>query len=129
MTTRTPRGRQAGRLNSLTTVLLLLAIGGAYGAVKIGPPYIRNYQLENAFDDEARRAHLVADDEMRGYILRKARDLGFSEWTPDMIGIERNAQTRRIAVWAEYDVEVELVGGKVVTLHFAPQVDRPIETR
>ncbi len=120
--------RQAGRLNSLTATMLVLAIAGAYSAVKFGPPYIRNYQLENAFDNEARRAHLVSDEELRGYVLKKARELGF-DWTTEMIGVERDARARTIAVWAEYDVDVELVGGKVVTLHFVPEVDRPIETR
>lgn len=129
MMRRTARGRQAGRLNSLTVTLLILAAAGVYGAARFGPPYLRNYQLENAFDDEARRAHLVSDDELRALIVRKARAIGFADWTPEMIGIERDAQTRRIAVWTEYDVEVELVGGKVVTLHFAPEVDRAIETR
>lgn len=121
--------RQAGRLNGLTTVLLVVALSGAYVAVTFGPHYIRNYQLENAFDDEARRAHLVSDAELRALVLRKARAIGFADWSPEMIGIERDAQARRIAVWTAYEVDVELVGGKVVTLHFAPEVDRPIETR
>lgn len=121
--------RQTGRLNSLTLGLLLVAATGIYAAAKFGPAHIRNYQLENAFDDEARRAHLVTDDELRGLILRKARDIGFADWTPDMIAIERDPQARRIAVWSQYDVDVELIGGKVVTLHFTPEVDRPIETR
>ncbi len=125
MISRTARRRQAG-LNSLTVTLLVLAILGVYGAVKFGPPYIRNYQLENAFDDEARRAHNVSDDEMRGYILKKAIDIGFEGWTADMIGIERNTETGRITVWSEYEVPVELIGGKVVTLTFTPQVDRAI---
>ena len=63
MTLRTRRGRQSGRLNSVTLGLILTAAAGIYGGAKFGPPYIRNYQLENAFDDEARRAHLVTDDE------------------------------------------------------------------
>lgn len=117
--------RQSG-LNRLTAMLLVLALVGTYGAVKFAPPYIRNYQLKNAFDDEARRAHVVTDEEMRGLILRKAHDIGFEDWGPDMIGIERNTETQTIAVWAEYEVPVTLIGGKVVTLHFAPEVDLPI---
>ncbi|HEX7124639.1 MAG TPA: hypothetical protein VF406_02540 [Thermodesulfobacteriota bacterium] len=117
--------RQSG-LNRLTVTLLVLALAGTYGAVKFAPPYIRNYQLENAFDDEARRAHVVTDEEMRGYILAKAHDIGFDDWGPDMIGIERDTEAQTIAVWAEYEVPVELVGGKVVILHFAPEVDLPI---
>ncbi len=128
MTARRSASRQAG-INSLQMVLLLLLAAAVYGAVKFGPPYIRNYQLENAFDDEARRAHLLGDDEIRQNILRKARDIGFTDWEGDDVTVTRDEETRTISVWAEYDVEVELLWGQVVTLHFTPEVDRPIERR
>ncbi len=122
------RRRQSG-LNSLQFLLLLLLAAAVYGAVKFGPPYIRNYQLENAFDDEARRAHLVGDEELRQNVLRKARDIGFTDWGPDDITVTRDEEARTISVSAEYEVPVELFWGQVVTLHFAPEVDRPIERR
>ncbi len=122
------RAKQAG-INSLQLVLLLVLAGGIYAAVTFGPPYIRDYQLENAFDDEARRAHLVAADEIRQNVLHKAREIGFEDWEASDIVVKRDEQTRRITVSAEYDVPVELFWGRVVTLHFAPTVDRAIERR
>ncbi len=122
------RARQAG-INSLQVILLLVLAGGIYAAVVFGPPYIRSYQLENAFDDEARRAHLVGDDELRQNVLRKARDIGFEDWEARDIVVKRDERARRITVSAEYDLPVELFWGRVVTLHFAPTVDRAIERR
>lgn len=125
------RHRSQSGLNSLQVILLLLLAAAVYGAVKFGPPYIRNYQLANAFDDEARRAHLVGDAEIRENILRKARDIGgeFADWDGSEIKITRNEQERTILVSAAYEVPVELFWGQVVTLRFAPEVDRPIERR
>jgi Domain of unknown function (DUF4845) len=110
-------------------VLLLLAVGIYLGA-KLVPPYVRDYQLANAFDDEARRAHLASDDEIRRAILAKARDidLGVDLEEKDIV-VERDAPARRISVYAAYDVEVELIGGKAVTLHFEPEVDVEIRRR
>jgi hypothetical protein len=119
-------GRQAG-VGPVGVVVLLLLLGGAYVGVKLTPPYLRDFQLANAFDDEARRAHLASDDEIRRAIYRKAVDIGLDDHLQERdIRIERDPVARRIAVYAAYDVEVELIGGKVVTLHFEPEVDREI---
>ncbi|HWP34600.1 MAG TPA: hypothetical protein VNM66_03300, partial [Thermodesulfobacteriota bacterium] len=124
------RPGEGGRLNSLEVLLLLLLAGAVYAAAAFGPAFIRNYQLANAFDDEARRAHLLGDDEIRANVLRKARAIGFEDWDADDIVVERDADQRRIRVSADYTVEVELLGGRYVwPLRFHPVVDRPIERR
>jgi hypothetical protein len=95
--------------------------------VKLAPAYVRDFQLANAFDDEARRAHIASDDEIRRAVYRKAVDIGLDDYLEEKdIRVERDPVARRIAVYAAYDVEVELIGGKALTLHFEPEVDREI---
>jgi hypothetical protein len=115
-------GRSPGK-----TIFFLLVAGTIYSGFQLAPPYIRDYQIANVFDDEARRAHLMGDEEIRRNIVGKLQDIGAGDHLgSDDIVIKRDEAVRRIQVYAEYDVEVELVPGKAVTLHFTPEVDRPI---
>jgi hypothetical protein len=126
MSEATTSRRRAG-IGPVGVILLLLVGVGIYLGVKLVPPYVRDFQVANAFDDEARRAHIASDEEIRRAIVAKVRDMGLGAVLEETdIVVERDAQARRISVYAAYDVEVELVGGKVLTLHFEPEVDRDI---
>jgi len=120
-------GRRPAGIGPVGVILLVLVVIGIYLGVKLVPAYVRDFQVANAFDDEARRAHLASDEEIRRAILAKVRDFGLGDVLEERdIVVERDAKAGRISVYASYDVEVELVGGKVLTLHFEPEVDRDI---
>jgi hypothetical protein len=117
---------QAG-MTRAKTLLAIVAVLGVYGAFTFAPPYIRDFQLAHAFDEEAKSAHLRTDEELRRSIATKLDEIGLGDLIdPKDIVIERNADNTEISVYTEYDVELELVPGKVITLHFAPEVDRPV---
>jgi hypothetical protein len=119
--------RRPAGIGPVGVILLLLVLVGIYLGVKLVPLYVRDFQVANAFDDEARRAHMASDEEIRRAIFAKVRDIGLGEILEERdIVVERNARAGRISVYASYEVEVELVGGKVLTLHFEPEVDRDI---
>jgi len=124
-----PAGRRAG-VSPVTACLVLTLLIALYLTVRLTPPYVRNYQFEEAIRDEAAQAHVMSDAELRQAILVKAQEIGLEPYLEaDDIGIERDAAGRRISVWVDYEVPVELIGGKTVTLQFTPEVDRKIRTQ
>lgn len=97
---------------------LLIVAGLASFAVKIGPTYFHNLQLQNFVGDLSADpgSRSQSDDQLRGQVLEEARVLNLPV-KPDNVRIARSPDRLRIDV--RYIVRVDLPG-YTVDLHFYP---------
>jgi hypothetical protein len=125
------RGSQSGAMNIsiLTTIIVLVVIG--YLAYKFVPPYFTNYRVAQVFLSEMRRQSPI---ELRANIEYKLRDLPHCPiaWEDVMFEWDHRAATWEdveykwdrekgvLTVFADYAVQVTLLGGHVKTLVFHP---------
>ena len=104
---------------SITAVLSLLFLGALiFVAFRLIPPYIDNYELQDAISNLVRTATYapVTEQELRQTIKKRAEELGI-ELDDRQLVVQKNKSSVNIS--AQYDVTVDLLAREVV-LHFQP---------
>ncbi len=111
--------RGAGRLKTLIGLLVFVAVG--YVAFKVVPPYVNNYQLQDAMVEEARYASAQRKDldTVRNDVFKKMQELGIPARRED-IRVETIAAGLRISL--DYRVIIDLPGYQF-PLQFHPTAD------
>jgi len=89
-----------------------------FAAIKLLPPYISNYQFQDAIDNMARNAtySTVTEADLRRDVMKEARGLGIALQDRQVV-VQKDRTTVNIAI--SYEVPVDLVARQVV-LKFAP---------
>jgi hypothetical protein len=102
------------------SAILGLAVLGAiiFAAIRLLPPYIANYQFQDAIDNLARSAtySTITEADLRKDVLRQARDVGIQLQDKQVV-VQKDRTTVNIAI--SYEVPVDLLARQVV-LKFAP---------
>ncbi len=113
--------RGGAKLNLLLTLLILAAMGVA--AVKIAPPYVDNYQLQDAMNTEAEFAlsgyPRKTPDDIRQDISKEAQDLGIPANPQD---IQLDTSNGNVSISLDYSVPINLYVYQF-TLQFHPHAD------
>lgn len=118
-----PRGSERGgaKINLFLTLLILVAM--AIAAFKIAPPYVNNYQFEDAIKTEAQFALTAyprkTDDQVRKEIWQKAQDLGIPADPQD---INLDMSNGNVSISLDYSIPVDLYVYQF-TLEFHPHAD------
>jgi len=114
------RERGAGRMK--TILLLLIFAGMIYMAIKVIPPYVNNYELQDAMKTEARFAGVnrKSSQEVREDIYKKIKELGIPA-KPENIKVE-GLPNFGLRITVTYQVVVALPGYELV-LNFQPTAD------
>jgi hypothetical protein len=109
------------KINLLLTVIILAAMGIA--GLKVVPPYVNNYQFQDAINTEARFAESgypkKTDDQVRQDIAQKAADLGIPADPQD---IQLDMSNGNVSISLDYSVPVDLYVYQF-TLQFHPHAD------
>lgn len=86
---------------------LLLVVAAIYVGWKLLPPYLHNYQFEDAVESEALLNSYSNKSEwdIRTALANKAKEYDIP-LTPDQINVVRNGG--ELSIWAEYTVHVEM---------------------
>jgi hypothetical protein len=116
------RGERGGaKLNLLLTLVILAAMG--ISAVKIVPPYVNNYQLQDAMNTEAEFAlsgyPKKTDDDVRQDIMKKVQDLGIPA---DPQNLQLDLSNGNVSISLSYSVPINLYVYQF-TLQFHPHSD------
>jgi hypothetical protein len=102
------------------SVILGLAILAAivFAAIRLLPPYIANYQFQDAIDNLARSAtySTITEADLRKDVLRQARDVGIQLQDKQVV-VQKDRTT--VSIRISYEVPVDLLARQVV-LKFAP---------
>jgi len=114
--------RGGSKINLLLTLIILLAMGVA--AVKIAPPYVNNYEFQDAINTEARFAETgypkKTEDDIRQEIAQKAEDLGIPADSQDIqLDMMSNGN---VSISLDYSVPIDLYVYQF-TLQFHPHAD------
>ncbi len=115
----TPRNRSQRGFISFSTILgLVIVVGTVFTAIRLLPPYIANYQLQDSIDNIARTATYsqITDQELKRQVMRQASDLGI-QVTDRQVIAQKSGGSVNIAI--TYEVPVNLLARQVV-LKFAP---------
>lgn len=113
------RERGGSKIKGLLALILLFAL--VYCSWRIVPPFLNNYQLEDAMKTEARfaLAQRKTEDDIRDDIFTKVKDLGIPAPRENIL-IDNVDGALRISL--DYNVPVDLPGYQL-NLHFHPQGD------
>jgi hypothetical protein len=113
------RERGGSKINGLLALIVLS--GMVYCGWMVVPPFINNYQLEDAMKTEARfaLAQRKTEDDIRDDIFYKVKDLGIPARRESIL-IDNVDGALRISL--DYNVPVDLPGYQF-NLHFHPQGD------
>jgi hypothetical protein len=116
------RGERGGaKINLFLTLLILVAM--AIAAFKIAPPYINNYQFQDAINTEAEFALTAyprkTPDDIRQEVYKKAEDLDIPASPQD---IQLNMSNGSISISLDYSIPVDLYVYQL-TLQFHPHAD------
>lgn len=120
------RNNQQGFL-TFTGVLMLVVIGAFFfAAIKLGPPYVANYQFQDAITNIARTAtySTINEEAIRKEVMTAARDAGVT-LEPSQVKASRTREDVSIAV--EYSVTVDMLV-QPVTLRFSPSAGNRLIT-
>ena len=99
------RGNQQG-VSMLKVWFWLLFLGLViYGGVKIGAPYIDFEQMKDEMTTKARLAQVLKDEEVRGALVVKAKDLGLP-LGPENFLVQRDEIKQKMVISAAWEVEV-----------------------
>jgi type III secretion system FlhB-like substrate exporter len=109
-----------GQFGCLVGLVILLI--GIFVAYKMIPVKVKAAEIRQVTEDESKSAGTHGDEQIKGTILRKAKDDELPI-TEDNIHIERTSQEIKIDV--EYDVPVEFPGF-VYKWHFHHHTDNPL---
>lgn len=113
-------GERGGtRLKTLFVLLTVFVL--VYGAIKIVPIYVNNYQLQDSMQEEAAFASVnrKSADDIKADMQKKLHNLGIAV-DPNTIHVTSDAGNITIAL--EYTVPVDLTVYQL-QLHFHPQAD------
>jgi len=120
---RTARRSERGgsKLNLLITLLILAAM--AIFAVKIAPPYVENYQFQDAINTEAQYAlneyPKKSEDDVRQDVWKEAQDLGIPAKPED---IQLTMSNGSLSISLDYSVPINLYVYQFA-LQFHPHAD------
>ena len=102
------------------SVILGLAILAVtvFAAFRLLPPYIANYQFQDAIDNLARTAtySTITEADLRKDVMRQARDVGIQLQDKQVV-VQKERSSVNIQI--SYEVPVDLLARQVV-LKFAP---------
>jgi archaellum component FlaF (FlaF/FlaG flagellin family) len=92
---------------------IFVIVGGLYVAYKVVPPYMSNYQFQDAVKDEATRDSYTpkSDAEIKAAVLKKAQELDVP-LTEDGITVEKQGSqfNGTVIIRCPYVVHVDLPG-------------------
>ena len=113
---RTASERGEGKFKAVLVTVILLAI--VYSAVKMLPPYIDEYQLNDTMQETAKFASVTrsGEEQIRATVFRKIEELGIPA-TKDQVKV--TAVSGRVAISVDYSVPIDLLVYKF-DLHFTP---------
>lgn len=108
-----------GTVKAIAAVAFLVAV--AYGAIKIIPVYLHNYELQDYIRTQTPHwlTQRASDEAIRNYILAKAQDLEIPLGA-DHVKVE--ASGSRVTVRIDYTVPVDLIV-YTLALHFTPSAE------
>jgi Domain of unknown function (DUF4845) len=108
--------RGEGKFKAILVTAILLFI--AYAAVKMVPPYVDEYQLNDTMQETAKFASVTRsnEDQIRATIFRKIDELGIPAKKED---IKVTAVGGRVSISVDYTVPIDLTVYKF-DLHFTP---------
>jgi hypothetical protein len=117
------RNRQRGGAN-FSFIMMLVVLGALiFFAVKIAPPYMENFQLQDAMTTEARFAVSTypkkTTDDLRDDVWRKVQELGVPAKKED---IRTTVDGSMVTISLDYSVPVDLLVYQLV-LQFHPHAD------
>lgn len=121
--------RSEGGFLSFSAILGLAVMGVAvFAAIRLLPPYITHYQLQDAVDNLARSAtySTITEPNLRRDVLKEARDLGLTLQDKQVV-VQKDRSTVNIAI--RYEVPVDLVARQVVLQFQASAGNRNIMAR
>lgn len=101
--------RGGGKANLIITLVILGAM--IFGAVKIVPVYVNNYEFQDAIQTEAKFALTgypkKSIDDIRDDIYKKAQELSIPV-TKDDIGLDVDAANGKVDINVDYSVTFDL---------------------
>jgi len=108
--------RGEGKLKAIIVTAVLLFI--AYAAVKMVPPYVDEYQLNDTMQETAKFASVTRsnEDQIRATVFRKIEELGIPAKKED---VKVTAVNGKVSISLDYTVPIDLVVYKF-DLHFTP---------
>ena len=108
------RPGEEGALGGVAVIVfVLLAIGGGYLAVKIGPHYFRNSKLVNVLEsDDFALAYRMPPDRLRRKVIKTARDIGLNRFDGKHVGLEYfEEEGNAVEILVGYSVLAEVIPG------------------
>lgn len=124
-----PTNRSERGMMSFSTILGLAIVAAIiFLAIKLLPPYISNYQFQDAMDNLARTATYSAASEadLRKDVMREARSLGIPV-EDRQVAVQKAGGSVAIAI--RYEVPVDLLARRVVLKFEASAGNRNIVLR
>jgi len=114
--------RGEGHFKLIVVVVIIGMIG--YAGFRIVPPYVNNYQLQDACETESRffAAHQKTDQKVKDTIWAEVQSMSLPI-TQDQIKVDIYGKTARVSV--EYAVTVNVFGFDY-TINFHPTGESPI---
>ena len=111
-------GKEEGFLSFSALFWVLVLAAGVFLALRLLPPYINNYELQDSINNIALNASYsqLSEEEIMKNVVAKAKGEGI-DLAPKQISILKGGGTVEIAV--RYSVPVDLLVRQVV-LHFEP---------
>jgi hypothetical protein len=113
--------RGGSKLNLMITLIVLAAM--VVAAVKIAPPYVENYEFQDAINTEARFAETgypkKTDDQIRQDVAKKAADLDIPADPQD---IQLDMSNGNVSISLDYSVPIDLYVYQF-SLQFHPHAD------
>jgi uncharacterized protein DUF4845 len=115
------RKSERGATRLKTALLLLVVAGVGYGAFKIVPCYVNNYQLQDAMRSEARFSGVQrkSAEQVREEVYKQAKQLGILAKPED---IQVVPVQNGYSISLNYTVPVDLLGYQLA-LNFHPAAD------
>ena len=116
LSSRAASERGEGKIKAVIVTAILIAI--VYSGVKMLPPYIDEYQLNDTMQETAKFASVTrsGEDQIRATIFRKIEELGIPA-TKDQVKV--TAVNGKVAISVDYTVPIDLTFYKF-DLHFTP---------
>jgi len=118
---RAPRTVEYGGAR-LKMLLVLIVLGsGIFCAIKMIPPYLANYQLQDSMRQVAAYASVTRsqDDQIRDDVEKKVKELGIPANSKD---IDVTSISGNVQISVDYSVPIDLTVYQF-QLHFHPQVN------
>lgn len=101
---------------------ILVIVGGIYLGIQALPPYFYNYQFKDDLTEIARFASVnnKGEEDIRAEVMKKALYYGLPI-RPDQIKV--TSDTGDVGISVDYNVVVNLVGGRKWTMNFNPATE------